>query len=47
MLFHHDPEHSDDHLDRLLEGARAAAAGSGVDEVLAAAEGLRIDLARP
>ena len=45
-LFHHDPSHDDDELDRLLEGAGRAARGSGVDEVLAAAEGTSIALGR-
>ena len=44
VLFHHDPAHSDDFLDRLLEGARAAAANGGPDEVIAAYEGLTISL---
>jgi ribonuclease BN (tRNA processing enzyme) len=41
-LFHHDPRRSDDDLDRLVEGARRKAEGLGVDEVVAAAEGLTI-----
>jgi phosphoribosyl 1,2-cyclic phosphodiesterase len=43
-LFHHDPAHDDDEVDRLLAGAREAAANSGVDEVYGAYEGLRISL---
>ena len=43
VLFHHDPSHSDDDLDRLLDQARAAAAGSGV-EVLIAREGLVLEV---
>jgi ribonuclease BN (tRNA processing enzyme) len=38
-LFHHDPAHSDDHVDRLLEGARSRGADLGLTEVIAAAEG--------
>ena len=45
-LFHHDPAHDDDELDRLLGSARRAARGTGVDEVLAAAEGTSIALGR-
>jgi ribonuclease BN (tRNA processing enzyme) len=43
VLFHHDPAHGDDMLDRLLVGARAEA-GTGGPEVLAAYEGLRLTL---
>ena len=39
-LFHHDPAHDDDRMDRMLEGARCLGAMAGLDEVLAAAEGL-------
>lgn len=39
-LFHHDPTHDDDMVDRILEGARALAEGSGIAEVVAAQEGL-------
>ena len=42
VMFHHDPSHGDDALDRLLAGARSTAAGSGIEEVLAASEGLTI-----
>ena len=41
-LFHHDPSHGDDRLDALVAGAREQAAGSGVEEVVAAAEGLTV-----
>ena len=30
-LFHHDPAHGDDEMDRLLEGARKSAERAGVD----------------
>jgi len=41
-LFHHDPAHDDHEVDKILEVARAAAADSGIDEVMAAYEGLRL-----
>ena len=41
-LFHHDPAHDDSEIDRILVAARAAAADSGIDEVYAASEGLRL-----
>lgn len=46
-LFHHDPARTDDELDRLLEGARRTAERLGVDEVVAAAEGLTVSFERP
>lgn len=46
-LFHHDPGHDDDTIDRILAGARDRATGMGVDEVIAAAEGLTVTLERP
>lgn len=46
-LFHHDPAHSDDQLDLLLRAARDAAAHIGAGEVLAASEGLALELAPP
>ena len=46
VLFHHDPAHDDGEVDRMLEHARAAVSGCGVDEVIAAAEGLSISLER-
>jgi phosphoribosyl 1,2-cyclic phosphodiesterase len=45
-LFHHDPAHGDDEMDRLLEGARDSAGRAGVDEVIGAAEGLTISFER-
>lgn len=43
-LFHHDPEHDDDRIDRLLAEARAAAGSeSGGPDVVAAYEGLVLD----
>jgi len=46
VLFHHDPSHDDGEIDRMLEHARAGVSGCGVDEVIAAAEGLSISLER-
>jgi phosphoribosyl 1,2-cyclic phosphodiesterase len=43
-LFHHDPAHGDDDIDRMLEGARELASRTTVDEVIAASEGLSISL---
>ncbi|MCB0988952.1 MAG: MBL fold metallo-hydrolase [Acidimicrobiales bacterium] len=43
-LFHHDPAHGDDTIDRLLVESRAMAAGTSVREVLAAHEGLTVSL---
>jgi phosphoribosyl 1,2-cyclic phosphodiesterase len=44
LLFHHDPRHSDDQLDAMLEGARTrwAAAGGQEGAISMAAEGLRL-----
>jgi phosphoribosyl 1,2-cyclic phosphodiesterase len=44
VLFHHDPAHDDGNVDRMLGRARELAAGTGVEEVLAAAEGLTVSL---
>jgi phosphoribosyl 1,2-cyclic phosphodiesterase len=41
-LFHHDPAHDDDTVDGLLRQAQDQAAESGVDEVLAAFEGMTV-----
>ncbi|MGH9205345.1 MAG: MBL fold metallo-hydrolase [Acidimicrobiales bacterium] len=46
-LFHHDPTHGDDQVDHLLEGARCLGEILGVDDIVAAAEGLVIELAAP
>ena len=43
-LFHHDPAHDDAEMDRLLDEAREHAAAVGLDDVVAAYEGLRITL---
>jgi phosphoribosyl 1,2-cyclic phosphodiesterase len=44
VMFHHDPSHGDDVMDGLLHGARCTAAYFGVDSVVAAYEGMVIDL---
>ncbi|MBK6856459.1 MAG: MBL fold metallo-hydrolase [Microthrixaceae bacterium] len=44
VLFHHDPSHSDDTIDRLLNEARSMAEGTSVLEVQAASEGLTVAL---
>ena len=41
-LFHHDPSHDDLRVDALAERARIVACGRGIDEVVAAAEGLTL-----
>jgi phosphoribosyl 1,2-cyclic phosphodiesterase len=41
-LFHHDPAHSDDDLDRLLADAQETGAAYGLDGVVAAFEGLTL-----
>jgi phosphoribosyl 1,2-cyclic phosphodiesterase len=43
-LFHHDPAHDDDFVDKLAAAARARAAEIGVPHVFAAAEGTRVHL---
>jgi phosphoribosyl 1,2-cyclic phosphodiesterase len=43
-LFHHDPAHSDEDLDHLLEMARCTALHAGVPEVVSAYEYLQLDL---
>ena len=44
VLFHHDPAHDDDHVDRLLAEARDRSVGLDVDHVSAAVEGRTISL---
>lgn len=46
LLFHHDPSHCDDLMDRLLDEAREQGAASGVGQVDAAYEGMQIQLGR-
>lgn len=43
-LFHHDPTHDDDMMDRLVQAARQCGATMGVD-VFGAVEGLLVDVA--
>lgn len=42
VLFHHDPDHDDSTIDRLLTEARAQAASYGIEQVIAASEGLTL-----
>ncbi len=45
-LFHHDPSHGDDAVDRMIDRAVAARNGTGVpNDIVAAAEGVTIALA--
>jgi len=45
VLFHHEPEHDDGHLDTILaEARRQAKARGGSAEILAAQEGMRLTL---
>jgi phosphoribosyl 1,2-cyclic phosphodiesterase len=46
-LFHHDPAHDDDTIDRLLREAEDVAGRIGVPDVLATFEGLTLELAPP
>src|SRR4029077_182500 len=46
-LFHHHPAHSDDQVDELLRDARETAARTSAVDVLAASEGLCLNLAPP
>ena len=43
-LFHHDPDHDDAMVDRLLDGARSLRDASKVQEIIAAYEGMTIAL---
>jgi ribonuclease BN (tRNA processing enzyme) len=43
-MFHHDPLHVDDDIDRLLGEARALDEASGLERVLAASEGLTLEV---
>jgi ribonuclease BN (tRNA processing enzyme) len=45
VLFHHDPAHDDERVDELVEQARKIGAERGLDEVLAAHEGLTLSFA--
>jgi phosphoribosyl 1,2-cyclic phosphodiesterase len=43
-LFHHDPDHTDEILDELLEEARRAPGAARLGDILAAAEGATVEL---
>jgi len=43
-LFHHDPSHTDDELDGWHRALRAAAGRYGLDEVISAREGLKLEI---
>ena len=45
VIFHHDPSHDDARMDELLEQARKRGAERGLDEVLAAHEGMTLSFA--
>jgi ribonuclease BN (tRNA processing enzyme) len=45
-LFHHDPLHVDDDIDRLLGEARALDEAAGLERVLAASEGLSLEVGK-
>lgn len=45
VMFHHDPVHTDEDIDRLVDQASNAPGAARLDAVLAAAEGLTLDLA--
>jgi ribonuclease BN (tRNA processing enzyme) len=47
VLFHHDPTRDDDQVDDILDGARRQAEKIGLEEVLAAAEGLTLSYDHP
>jgi phosphoribosyl 1,2-cyclic phosphodiesterase len=44
VLFHHDPAHNDDDLDHMLRAAQDHAAAVNAPDVIAAYEGLELDL---
>ena len=44
VLFHHDPAHDDDVLDAMCDEARRLPTADGIEEILAASEGLTISL---
>ncbi len=46
-LFHHDPSHTDERMDALIERARELGARRGLDEVIAASEGLTLSFGSP
>ena len=46
-LYHHDPDHTDDILDRLVDDATRAPGASRLASVVGAAEGATVDLGHP
>lgn len=44
VLFHHDPVHTDDDMDRIVEFARHAPGAGQLNSIVAAAEGMVLDL---
>lgn len=42
VLFHHDPDHDDETVDRLLAEAQAQASSYGIEQVIAASEGMTL-----
>ena len=42
VMFHHDPSHDDDVMDRLAAEAADRGAAAGIDTVIAAAEGMKL-----
>jgi len=44
VLFHHDPVHGDDEMDRIGDEARALATSMGVPELTVARDGMRMEL---
>ena len=42
VLFHHDPGHDDDEVDRMSAEAAERGRAGGLDEVIAAAEGMKL-----
>jgi phosphoribosyl 1,2-cyclic phosphodiesterase len=46
VLFHHDPSHDDDELDRIGRWAEEQAAGTPIEEVIVAVEGMTLSLDR-
>jgi hypothetical protein len=43
-MFHHDPGHSDDRMDELIEEAKVKGLGMGIPEIIGTYEGMVLDL---
>ena len=43
-MFHHDPGHSDERMDELIEDAKCKGLAMGIPEVIGTYEGLVLDL---